>query len=56
MANENIFANWTFRRKLPAPFDIYSDDPVRMDICSVHCTQLKGKSTLHAASLRAILA
>ncbi len=31
MANGNLLPNWSFRRKLPEPFEDYSDDPVCMD-------------------------
>lgn len=52
----SLIANWGFKRKLPEPFEDYTDDPVFKDIASCHCKQPGKKSTLHAASLRAILA
>ena len=55
MANGKLIDNWSFKRKLPEPFEDYSDDPVFKNVYSVHCTQLQKRSTLHAASLRAIL-
>ncbi len=56
MPNGKIFENWTFRNQLPEPFENYSDDPVRKDVYSKHCTQPNPKSTLHAGCLRAIFA
>lgn len=56
MPNGKLVDNWTFKRKLPEPFEDYTDDPVFKDICSVHCNQPQKRSTLHAAMLRAILA
>ena len=55
MANYKIMDNWTFRRKLPEPFEDYTDDPVFKGIYSRYCTQPQKKATLHAATLRAIL-
>ncbi len=56
MPSGKLVENWTFKRKLPEPFEDYSDDPIFKDVHSVHCTQPQKRSTLHAASLRAILA
>ncbi len=56
MPNGKLVDNWTFRRKLPEPFEDYTDDPVFKNICSIHCNQPQKRSTLHAAMLRAILA
>ncbi|MDD3279543.1 MAG: ATPase [Lachnospiraceae bacterium] len=56
MGNTKLIDNWSFKRKLPEPFEDYSDDPVFKDIHSKYCTQPQKKSTLHAATLRAILA
>lgn len=56
MANGNLLPNWSFRRKLPDPFEDYTDDPVRKDVYSKYCTQPQKRSTLHAATLRAVLA
>ena len=55
MANGNLLPNWSFRRKLPEPFEDYSDDPVCKNVYSKYCTQPQKRSTLHAATLRAIL-
>lgn len=56
MANGNILPNWSFKRKLPEPFEDYTDDPVFKNVYSKHCIQPQKRSTLHAATLRAILA
>ncbi|MEY8482593.1 AAA family ATPase [Lachnospiraceae bacterium 48-21] len=56
MANGNVLPNWSFKRKLPEPFDDYTDDPVFKNVYSKYCTQPQKRSTLHAATLRAILA
>ena len=56
MANGNILPNWSFKRKLPEPFADYTDDPVFKNVYSKHCIQPQKRSTLHAATLRAILA
>lgn len=55
MSNFKIVDNWTFNRKLPKPFDDYTDDPSFKEVYSKYCTQPRKKSTLHAASLQAIL-
>ena len=55
MAN-TIVANWGFKRKLPEPFEDYTDDPAFKDLSSRYCNQPQRKSTLHAATLRAVLA
>ena len=52
MAN-NIVATWGFKRKLPEPFEDYTDHAIFDDIASKYCTQPRKKSTLHAATLRA---
>ena len=56
MANGNLLPNWSFKRKLPEPFEDYTDDPVFKNVYSKHCIQPQKRSTLHAATLRAILA
>ncbi|CUX25468.1 AAA family ATPase [Clostridium sp. C105KSO13] len=56
MANYKLVDNWTFRRKLPEPFEDYTDDPVFKDVYSKYCNQPQKKSTLHASTLRALLA
>ena len=56
MASGNILPNWSFKRKLPEPFEDYTDDPVFKNVYSKHCIQPQKRSTLHAATLRAILA
>ena len=53
MAN-NIVATWGFKRKLPEPFEDYTDHAIFDDIASKYCTQPRKKSTLHAATLRAV--
>lgn len=55
MAN-NLIANWTFRKTLPEPFKDYSDDAKFTGIASKYCTQPRPQATLHAATLRAVLA
>ena len=49
MAN-NIVATWGFKRKLPEPFEDYTDHAIFDDIASKYCTQPRKKSTLHAAT------
>lgn len=56
MPSGKLIDNWSFKRKLPEPFEDYSDDPVFKNVYSVHCTQAQKRSTLHAATLRAVLA
>ena len=56
MPNGNLISNWSFKRKLPEPFEDYTDDPIRKDVYSKYCTQPQKRSTLHASTLRAILA
>ena len=46
MAN-NIVATWGFKRKLPEPFEDYTDHAIFDDIASKYCTQPRKKSTLH---------
>ncbi|MDO4274143.1 MAG: AAA family ATPase [Eubacteriales bacterium] len=55
MAN-NLIANWTFRKTLPEPFKDYTDDAKFTGIASKYCTQPRPQATLHAATLRAVLA
>ena len=38
MAN-NIVATWGFKRKLPEPFEDYTDHAIFDDIASKYCTQ-----------------
>lgn len=56
MPNGNLISNWSFKRKLPEPFEDYTDDPIRKDVYSKYCTQPQKRSSLHASTLRAILA
>lgn len=56
MPKGKLLPSWSFQRKLPEPFEDYTDDRVRKDVYSKYCTQPQKKSTLHAATLRAILA
>lgn len=55
MPNAKLVNSWTFRRTLPKPFEDYSDKAVFTDVASKYCTQPQKKSTLHAATLQAIL-
>lgn len=56
MPSGKLVENWSFRRELPKPFEDYTDDPVFKNVYSAYCTQPQKRSTLHAATLRAILA
>lgn len=56
MPNGKIFDSWTFKVSLPEPFDVYNSNTSRDDVYSMYCKQPNPKATLHAASLRAILA
>lgn len=56
MANKILIDGWTFKRSLPKPFDVYTDKPSFTDVYSKYCTQPRKRSTLHAATLRAVLA
>ncbi|MEY8507192.1 AAA family ATPase [Lachnospiraceae bacterium 42-17] len=56
MPSGNLIPNWSFKRTLPEPFKDYSDDPSLKGVYSKYCTQAQKRSTLHAATLRAILA
>ena len=42
MAN-NIVATWGFKRKLPEPFEDYTDHAIFDDIASKYCTQPRKK-------------
>lgn len=55
MANARLVDNWTFRRTLPDPFKEYSEKAVFKNIASRYCSQPQKKSTLHAATLQAIV-
>lgn len=55
MPNGNLISNWSFKRKLPEPFEDYTDDPIRKDVYSKYCTQPQKRSTLHASTLRLFL-
>ena len=55
MASGKLVENWTFQRTLPEPFQDYSDKAVFKDIGSRYCTLPQKKSTLHSATLQAIL-
>lgn len=56
MPNGKLINNWSFKRKLPEPFEDYTDNAVFKSVYSKYCTQPQKRSTLHAATLRAILA
>lgn len=56
MATKILIDGWTFKRSLPKPFDVFTDDPSFTDVYSKYCTQPRKRSTLHAATLRAVLA
>lgn len=57
MPASKLISNWTFnKRKLPEPFQDYSDSPRFSDLASKYCTQPKKQCTLHASMLRAALA
>ncbi len=51
-----LVANWTFRRTLPEPFKDYTEDAVFKGIASKYCNMAQKRSTLHASTLRAVLA
>ena len=55
MASGKLMEGWTFQRTLPEPFKDYSDDAVFKNIASKYCTQPQKRSTLHAATLQAVL-
>jgi len=55
MAKTQLYANWTWKCTLPAPFDKAAKN-VSTSTFSKYCTTTTKKSTLHSASLRAILA
>ena len=55
MASGKLVENWTFQRTLPEPFQDYSDKAVFKDISSRYCNLPQKRSTLHAATLQAIL-
>lgn len=56
MAQTKLFQNWTWGRDLPAPFDDPGIEKVRTDVSSKYNSMTTVKSTLHAATLRGILA
>ena len=57
MSASKLISNWTFnKRKLPEPFQDYSDSPRVTNLASKYCSQLKKQCTLHASMLRAVLA
>lgn len=56
MPSAKLIDGWTFQRNLPEPFEDYTDHPRFTDVHSKYCTQPRKQATLHAASLRAILA
>lgn len=56
MAIGNLIPSWSFGRNLPSPFEDYTDNNIRTDVYSKYCTQPNKRSTLHASTLRAILA
>ena len=55
MANGKLMESWTFQRTLPEPFKDYTDNAVFKNIASKYCTQPQKRSTLHAATLQAVL-
>lgn len=55
MAKIKLFDTWTWKLELPEPFDTVSDH-VSKTIYSCYCNVATKKSTLHGASLSAILA
>lgn len=56
MAIGNLIPSWSFGRNLPSPFEDYTDNNIRTDVYSKYCIQPNKRSTLHASTLRAILA
>ena len=54
MANVALFANWTWKAKLPEPFDKVTNN-VSTTHYSKYCTVSAKKATLHAYVLQAIL-
>lgn len=54
MANVPLFANWTWKAKLPEPFDTVVNT-VSTTFYSKYCTVATKKATLHAYALQAIL-
>lgn len=55
MASGKLMEGWTFQRTLPEPFKDYTDNAVFKNIASKYCTQPQKRSTLHAATLQAVL-
>ena len=55
MASGKLMESWTFQRTLPEPFKDYTDNAVFKNIASKYCTQPQKRSTLHAATLQAVL-
>ena len=55
MASGKLVESWTFQRTLPEPFKDYTDNAVFKNIASKYCTQPQKRSTLHAATLQAVL-
>lgn len=55
MAKVQLFANWTWKMSMPAPFDTVVDT-VSKTFYSTYCTVATKKSTLHSPILSAILA
>jgi len=54
MAISKLFSDFSWRLDIPAPFDAL--DKVRTDFASIHNSANDSKSTLHAPTLRAIMA
>lgn len=54
MAKTPLYQNWTWKLALPEPFK--DEEPVSTTVYSKYCTVPTKKSTLHSASLSAILA
>ena len=55
MAKVQLFANWTWKMNLPAPFDTVAD-VVSKTFYSKYCTVVTKKATLHSPILSAVLA
>lgn len=54
MAKTALFANWTWKRKLPEPFD--TEEETSTTYYSKYCTTATKKATMHSSALSAILA
>ena len=54
MAKTPLYQTWSWKRSLPEPFQ--DEEPVSTEVYSKYCMTPTKKSTLHSASLSAILA